>query len=133
MSELVTSSLVTDDLLNAIMQAESSGNPRAIGDLKLSQPAYGGFQVREIAFKDVQRIHPNEFAKIKFTQVQKSPDMNRQVARRYLEALEGHYGITDLDSLISGYNQGPAVKRRGIINGTYVRKVKRFLSQPETQ
>ena len=121
--------LVTDELLDAIAQVESGGNPKAIGDTNLPDAAYGAFQVRMPAFKDVQRVFPQEFANTPFERVQADPALNRLVARRYLEAGEQAYGITDLERLVAYYNAGPRVRRGEIPNMIYVRKVLRALQE----
>ena len=111
------------------MRAESDGNASALGDTSLINPAYGAFQVRLPAFRDVQRIFPQEFGQTAFESVQANPEMNRLVARRYLEAGEQAYGIRDLDRLISFYNAGPRARKGALINGSYVEKVRRYMKQ----
>lgn len=121
------SSLVTEQLLDAIAQTESGNNPAARGDQHLSNQAYGAFQMRLPAYQDVQRLYPSEFGAIPFANIQQDAALQRKAARRYLEGLEAHYGITDLDRLIAGYNAGPRVRQGTIPNPDYVIKVKRRL------
>lgn len=121
-------SLVTEELLDAISQVESGGNPHARGDLSLSNAAYGAFQVRLPAYRDVQRVFPSEFSRVPFERVQAEPSLNRLVARRYLEAGEHTYGITELPRLIAFCNAGPTVRRGEVPNMSYVRKVLRLLN-----
>lgn len=119
--------LVTEELLDAISQVESGNDPKAIGDTGLRNKAFGAFQIRLPAFKDVQRLFPQEFGEITFEQIKRDPTLNRLTAKRYLEALESHYGITDVDRLISGFNAGPSARRGAIRNPNYVNKVKQQL------
>ena len=121
---------VNDGLLDAIAQVESGNNPEAQGDLELANPALGAFQMRLPAYQDVQRLYPKEFGHLEFGKAMQDPALQRQAARRYLEILEGPYGLTDLPSLIAGYNAGPSVKKRGIRNPDYVAKVQAALANP---
>lgn len=46
-----------DKLIAALIQVESNGNDRAVGDLNLAQKAYGPLQIREPVCIDVNRVH----------------------------------------------------------------------------
>ena len=130
---------VTDELLDAFAQAESSGGQQLLGDTNLTNPAYGTFQIRLPAYKDVQQHFPQEFGQVPFQRVQQDQALNRQAGRRYLEVLEGPYGLTDFDWMVSAYNAGPtkarAAQRAGqpIPNPQYVEKVKRYLAEGQRQ
>ena len=119
-------SLVDDKLLDAIALQESWHNPKAVGD---NGTAFGAFQLRKSAFKDVQRIYPKEFGKESFDRVKTDPAFNRLIARRYLEAFEGHYGITDMDRLISAYNAGPRSREGALVNPDYVARIQHNLQK----
>lgn len=118
---------VTDELLDAIEQVESSGRKFVIGDKKNKHQAYGGYQMTEPAYKDVQRLYPKQFGLTKFKDMYADPKIQREAARHYLKAGEDNYGIKDHDSLIAFYNKGPSVKKTGIQNQHYVDKVKKHL------
>lgn len=128
-------SLVTDNLLDAIAMAESSGGKHVLGDTALANPAYGTFQIRLPAYQDVQRLYPQEFGQVPFEQVQQDQHLNRRVAQRYLQALEQTYGLSDFDQMVAAYNAGPTAIRkatrtgRPLPNPEYVEKVKRFLKR----
>lgn len=129
-------SLVTDDLLNAIAYAESRGQKspeNAIGDKKLGKNrAVGKFQMRPIAYADVQRLHPEEFGGVSFEQLKGNADLQLQAGRQYLMDLEQHYGLSDFDSLVAAYNAGPtAIKHRGVFNREYVDTVKNYMRKQE--
>lgn len=125
--------LVTEELLDAIAQVESGNNPKARGDLGLRHPAMGAFQMRQPAYQDVQRFYPQEFGQVPFERAMAQPTLQRQAARRYLEALQQRYGLKGLEAVIAGYNAGPSVRTKGIRNPDYVRKVKQRLGNATLQ
>lgn len=124
----MATSLITEQLVDAIAQAESNNDPAAVGDRHLKGQAHGAFQMRQIAYKDVQRIYPKEFGKIPYAQLKTDPSLQRRAARRYLDALEQTYGAVDLDHVIAAYNAGPSAATGEIPNPDYVQKVKRYLN-----
>ena len=130
-------SLVTDRLLDAIQYAESRGQrqpTQAVGDQQNRHPAHGAYQMTKPAYQDVQRMFPEEFGSIPFeTLLQSDLAFQRRAARRYLEGGESHYGITDLNRLISFYNKGPRARAGAITNSAYVNTVRQQLRLPRLE
>ena len=127
-------SLVDDRLVQAIARKESNNDPEAIGDEHLGgNRAIGAFQMRPIAFKDLQRIYPEEYGAIRFEHLRADPALQARAGRRYLDALHEEYQFTDLDHVIAAYNAGPTAIRKALREGRpipnpgYVDDVKRIL------
>ena len=57
----------TDYLLEALIQVESQGNEKAVGDKHLSRPSIGVLQIRPIMVREVNRILKNQKIKVKYT------------------------------------------------------------------
>ena len=124
-------SLITEELLQALALRESSGQPDAVGDQQLRNPAYGMYQVRKPAYLDVVRLR-KDLANVPFAQVQSDAEMNETFARAYLSVLANEYGLDTLDELLAGYNAGVGrVKQGNIPESTkrYVEDIKRIMSQ----
>ena len=72
---------VSDNLLNAICDAESHGNVNAVGD---NGKAIGAFQIHKIYVDDV-----NNFSSVKYTyEDRKNKEKSKAIVKAYLE----HYG-----------------------------------------
>lgn len=126
--------LVTEQLLDAIKYAESRGQrqpTKAVGDTQNTYPAHGAYQMTKPAYQDVQRLFPKEFGSIPFERLLESDEpFQRQAARRYLEAGQSNYGITDFNRLISFYNRGPKARTGAISNTAYVNTVRQYMKLP---
>ena len=123
-------SLITEDLLNAVAFIESGNDSRAVGDVKLANPAIGAFQMRRPAFEDVQRLR-SKYRKRWFEELADDPAFQREMARNYLEVLHQDYGLNTLDDILAGYNAGPTAVRKGRIPEStrhYIKKVRARLT-----
>ena len=120
-------SLVTHQLLDAISKAESSNNPHVkAGDQGAS---VGQYQMKSIAYKDVQQFFPKQFGAVPYEKLKTDPTLQRQAAQAYLQVGEQKYGITNPDRLISFYNRGPKAAQGPIANMDYVQKVRTYMGQ----
>jgi len=103
--QVETGSVVNKNLIKAIVQAESSGNPNATHLDKDGQSSYGLMQVRPDTAKNY------DLSLIGLTNAQigeklKNPDYNIKIGTAYLEDLAAKYN-GDLDKVIAAYNGGP--------------------------
>ena len=103
---------IDQNLVKAIIQAESSGNVNAIHVDKDGQASYGLMQVRP----DTARRYDAALAGLTDTQVGerlKDPNYNTQIGTAYLQDLAAKYG-SDLNSVIAAYNGGPGANKSSI-------------------
>lgn len=115
---------ISDQLLDALAIRESNNDPNAIGD---NGKAIGAFQMQPIAYQEVQEFFPERFSSIPYEQLRTDSVLQREAAKAYLDVGEQKYGITDLDRLISFYNDGPRARTGQITNQPYVDFVKRHM------
>jgi hypothetical protein len=108
--------LTTEEILKGMSFLESTNDPDQIGDKNLKNKAYGEFQVRLPALKDVNEKLNKNFPK---NPKDLTPEQNREVATLYLEQIlprtlkqllknrgREDYEITQQD-IINSYNYGP--------------------------
>ena len=94
------------DIMNAIIQVESRGNPKAYAP---GEDAVGILQIRKCMVDDVNRIlkrkkHPKRYTYIDRWDEQKSYEM--------FDIFCNHYGLDTAEEIARGWNGGP----RGINN-----------------
>ena len=112
------------NLLRAIAQVESGGNPKAVNVNKDGSRDYGLMQINErtaLTFgHDLNTLY--------------DPDVSIRIASKLLNSIKAEFRTAlkrdpTLDELIASYNVGgPTVRRRGIINRGYVDKVKSIMA-----
>ncbi len=103
--QVETGSVVNENLVKAIIQAESSGNPNATHLDKDGQSSYGLMQVRP----DTAKIYDSNLIGLTNEQIGeklKDPSYNIQIGTAYLQDLAAKYN-GDLNKVIAGYNGGP--------------------------
>ena len=124
-----SSSLITDPLLDALAMQESQNDPEAVGDKGLRYPAYGAYQMRQPAFRDVQRLRPQTLPEDVTTasQLLGQPDLQRSVARAYLDILEQEYQMRTLEQLLGAYNAGVGRVKKGYLPTAYIEGVQSHL------
>lgn len=96
---------VNPNLVKAIIQAESSGNPNAIHIDKDGQSSYGLMQVRS----DTAKLYDSGLRGLTDAQIGeklKNPDYNIKIGTAYLQDLAAKYN-GDLNKVIAAYNGGP--------------------------
>ncbi len=109
-----TSSLngVDQNLVKAIIQAESSGNANAIHLDKDGKTSYGLMQVRP----DTAKRYDSTLANLSDAQIGeklKDPDYNVKLGTAYLQDLASKYN-GDLDKVIAAYNGGPGANKPSV-------------------
>ena len=115
-------------LIQALIQVESAGNDRAIGDRHLKDKAYGPLQIRKPCLEDVNRRHKTKY---------RPEDMlgNRSlsvwVCQKYIEmyATKQRLGRNPtLEDMARIWNGGPSGWRKESTQ-TYWSKVRKALQQ----
>lgn len=105
LQQVNTGNVVNRNLVKAIIQAESSGNPNAIHLDKDGQFSYGLMQVRP----DTAKNYDPSLQGLTDAQIGeklKNPDYNATIGTAYLEDLAAKYN-GNLDKVIAAYNGGP--------------------------
>ncbi len=103
---------VNKNLVDAIIQAESSGNTNAIHLDKDGQSSYGLMQVRP----DTAKLYDQSLVGLTNAQIGeklKNPDYNIQIGTAYLQDLAAKYG-GDLNKVIAAYNGGPGANKASV-------------------
>ena len=103
---------VNKNLVDAIIQAESSGNTNAIHLDKDGQSSYGLMQVRP----DTAKLYDQSLVGLTGAQIGeklKNPDYNIQIGTAYLQDLASKYG-GDLNKVIAAYNGGPGANKASV-------------------
>ena len=103
---------VDPNLVEAIIQAESSGNTNATHVDKDGQASYGLMQVRP----DTARRYDADLAGLTDAQIGemlRDPDYNVEIGTAYLQDLAAKYG-GDLNKIIAGYNGGPGANKASV-------------------
>lgn len=130
-------SLVTEDLLKALIQAESEGNPNAVSPVG----ARGLCQFMESTWKDVwcRILKQPEYASFDYAF---DPNLSQKACIAYLKWLEKQLKkakLHNLDNLLASYNAGLGVVKanKGVPNYTetvkYVKKIKKTLEKQSKQ
>ena len=107
-------SLITEELLQALALKESSGGKNLLGDINLTNKAYGTYQIRKPAYDDVVQRRP-EYAEFPLEQVQTDQELNETFAKAYLSVLSNEYGLDSLEEMLAGFKAGPTTTRKGIM------------------
>ena len=119
-----------DRLLQALIQAESSGNPKA----KSSKGAHGLMQITQPALTDYNTFQGANFSLDDML----NPDLNKQVGTWYLDSripqMLTHYKFPDtLENRLWAYNAGIGNVRKGIQpqeTKEYIAKILEMLNSP---
>lgn len=122
--------------LNAIMQVESSGNPKAFNS---GSGARGLFQTTPVAWKDLVAHYPSYYGKLNYEKDIFNPEVSRRAGNDYFNILKGyltHYKLpVNYDTLMAAYNFGIGNLREKGMGGLpketvdYIRKVKLLLKE----
>ncbi len=103
---------VNQNLVEAIIEAESSGNTNAIHVDKDGQASFGLMQVRP----DTARRYDANLAGLTDAQIGerlKDPGYNVEIGTAYLQDLAVKYG-SDLNKVIAAYNGGPGANQASV-------------------
>ena len=91
------------EYLKAVLYAESSGNPNAIGDKNLKQKAYGLGQLRKNSYNDIKKDFPDY--QFKWETIKKSPIANIDATAKYLTMMRDKY-VANANKGIKGFKKG---------------------------
>ena len=94
----------------ALAKQESDFRQNVVGDTDRKNKAYGLFQIRLPALKDVNRIYKTNYT---IDDVANDPKINTEVGLKYFLAMKDTYGAENDAQAFRGYNGGP-----GAIKGT---------------
>jgi soluble lytic murein transglycosylase-like protein len=130
---------IGNDLLEAIIQIESSGNPLAFNQ---KSGARGLMQTTPIAWKDLVTHYPETYKKLKYEQDIFKPDVSKRAGKDYLNVIRNYlktYKIPEtLDNVLGAYNFGIGNLRKYGVNNApqetkdYISKIKLLLKLNET-
>ena len=91
------------EYLKAVLYAESSGDPNAIGDKNLKQKAYGLGQLRKNAYNDIKKDFPDY--QFKWETIKKSPIANIDATAKYLTMMRDKY-VANANKGVKGFEKG---------------------------
>ena len=119
-----------DRLLQALIFAESSGNPKA----KSSKGAHGLMQITQPALTDYNTLQGANFSLDDML----TPELNQQVGSWYLDSripqMLTHYKLPDtIENRLWAYNAGIGNVRKGIKpqeTQEYIAKILQLMNQP---
>ncbi len=124
---------VTPELLEALIQVESSNNPRAYND---RTKARGLTQITPIAWRELRKHFGSKYANLNFWEDMCKSQVAREAGTDYLyhlqKILKAKRIPVTLDNLLAAYVWGPSnLEKNGIHNAprvvkNYVAKVKRL-------
>jgi soluble lytic murein transglycosylase-like protein len=104
------------DLLSALIQIESSGNPNAFNK---ATGARGLTQVTPIAWKDLQNHNPKTYGKLNYEKDIFKPEIAKQAANDYIKIITGylkHYNLpTTTQNILWAYNAGIGNVRKNVM------------------
>lgn len=124
---------VTPELLEALIQVESSNNPRAYNH---HTNAMGLTQITPIAWRELRKHYPSKYVNLNFWEDMCKAQVAREAGTDYLyllqKVLKANRTPVNLDNLLAAYVWGPNnLAKNGIHNApravkSYVSKVKRL-------
>ncbi len=120
-------------LLNALIQVESSGKPRAVNR---TSGARGLTQITPVAWRELKKHYRHKYGKLSFREDMLRPEIAREAGKDFLCILQQHLktlGIPPtLENLLAAYVWGEGKLARHGLQGAprivkrYVRDVKRI-------
>lgn len=129
LNEQVTASIeISPELLNAIIQVESSNNPQAFNP---RTKARGLTQITPVAWKELRRHHLIKYKQLKYKQDIYNPHVAREAGKDYLYIIQKYLKAKKipltLDHMLAAYVWGiENVSRHGIEKAPRV--VKKYVS-----
>ena len=98
------------NILDIIFELESSSGANKKAYTPNNVGALGGYQLRPDAFKDIQRVFPEKWAKKSFKTVAKNDLIARKAASDYVNVIQMHLSNNNIaptmDALLAGYHSG---------------------------
>lgn len=127
---------ITPELLDAIIQVESSGNPYAFNP---KSKARGLTQITPLAWQDLTVHYPKKYKELNYERDIFKPTVARHAGRDYLSVLVkylNNYGIPiTMDNLLASYNWGVGnLKKKGLKKApketqNYIEAIKGILNE----
>jgi hypothetical protein len=93
-----------DDLINALIMVESSGNDSAVGDTHLGEPSIGVLQIRPIMVREVNRILKLKGTKHRY-KMNDRWDREKSI-EMFLIWKEFHHSDSDYEEIARSWNGG---------------------------
>jgi soluble lytic murein transglycosylase-like protein len=128
---------IDHELLSALMEVESSNNPKAFNK---ATGARGLTQITPVAWQDLIDHHPEKYGKMNYQRDIFKPEVAMQAGQDYLNIIKGylkHYNIpSTMENILGSYNWGIGnVKKHGLAMApaetkAYIQKI-RHLLQPQ--
>lgn len=104
------------DLLSALIQIESAGNPLAFNK---GSGARGLTQITPIAWKDLEQKKPNIYGKLDYEKDIFKPEVAKQAAKDYISIISGylkHFNLpVTTQNILWAYNAGIGKVRKNIM------------------
>jgi len=121
-------------LLNALIQVESSGNPRAFNP---NSQARGLTQITPVAWEDLTMHHPDVYGNLNYEQDIFKPEVAKRAGTDYLNVLQKYlraYKIpVTMENILAAYNWGVGnLKKQGMEKAPketrdYIQKIKALM------
>jgi len=121
-------------LLNALIQVESSGNPRAFNP---NSQARGLTQITPVAWEDLTMHHPDVYGNLNYEQDIFKPEVAKRAGTDYLNVLQKYlraYKIpVTMENVLAAYNWGVGnLKKQGMEKAPketrdYIQKIKALM------
>ena len=112
--------LISYDIINAIMQVESNGNPNAYAP---GEDAVGILQIRQCMVNDVNRILKRQKLPIRYTYLDRW-DINKSF--EMFDIFCNYYDLNTAEAMARGWNGGPrGINKSSTLN--YWEKVQGYL------
>ena len=130
---------INQDFLNALIEVESSNNPKAFNP---SSGARGLTQITPVAWQDLVAHYPDKYSQMNYEKDMFKPEVAKQAGNDYLNILMGYLRSKRMpitpENLAAGYNWGiNNLAKFGLHNAppetkNYIAKIRKLLS-PQTE
>lgn len=129
---------IDSNLLNALIQVESSNNPQAFNP---NSKARGLTQITPIAWEDLVMHYPQVYGNLNYEQDVFKPEIAKRAGTDYLNVIQKYlkaYNIpTTLDNVLAAYNWGVGnLKKLGMEKAPketrdYIQKIKTLMEMKQ--